>query len=250
MTGGNEFETKLVSEVGETLGFDESSSEDIVTYLCGEGLVARSSFGGNITITHYGITGVEEALSEPDKPTEYVLPVSVTSIRESKVYEPQWLDSIEDGSNRIFGFLQFDIQDHSRISESVEDSKMQEIKSRLQSMATWTARLYDGWELAFSGDGAVYIFYPEQGSATDQIVKAGLHILHELSFFNDMLQIDDLLSESLILRLSCHRGEATFHRSNPGLIHSKAMNRFLKNEREIGLPNSIRGSRTVAAISP
>lgn len=154
------------------------------------------------------------------------------------MYEPEWLDDIKDGSNRMFGFLQFDIQGHSKISESVEDSTMQKIKNRLREMGGRIAYWHDGWELKFAGDGATYVFYTEQGSASDQIVKAGLHILHELPFFNDMLRIDELFHQSLILRLSCHRGEATFH-SDPGLMHGDDMNKFLKHEREIGLPNSI-----------
>lgn len=241
ITGGNTLMGVSMYKIGEEMNLDTSSIDRITQYFQHEGFIKRMGLNDRIAITHDGVHGVENMLrSEPQisvsENTRTAVPVQ---LGENRMCEPNWLDGVKDGANRMFGFLQFDVQGHSEISESAEDSTMQKIKNRLHRMVRGTAYLYDGWELAFSGDGAVYIFYTEQGSATDQIVKAGLHILHELSFFNNMLQIDDLLSLPLILRLSCHRGEATFHRNEPGEMHGNVMNKFLKNERQISLPNSI-----------
>lgn len=154
------------------------------------------------------------------------------------MYKPEWVDSLKEGATRVFGLLQFDICGHSELSKSIGPSAMQKIKKRLRDMGGRTAYLYGGWELGFLGDGAIYAFLEDQGTVSDPTVEAGLHILHELIFFNELIMIDGLSSQPIALRLSCHRGEAKFSR-DPGIMHGNAMNRFFKHERDIGLPDSI-----------
>lgn len=154
------------------------------------------------------------------------------------MYKPEWVDSLKEGATRVFGFLQFDVCGHSELSKSVGPSAMQKMKKRLRDMGGRTAYLYGGWELGFPGDGAIYAFLEDQGTVSDATAEAGLHILHELIFFNELIMIDDLSSQPVALRLSCHRGEAKFS-NDPGIMHGNAMNSFFKHERKIGLPNSV-----------
>jgi len=60
-------------EVGNYLGFDIVTINNIVKYLQGEGLVNNSGYGGTITglvaITHKGIKEVDQAFKNPNAPT-------------------------------------------------------------------------------------------------------------------------------------------------------------------------------------
>ena len=67
---GNERAMVPMREIGESLGFDYSQSDTIVTYLDGEGLLKWAAFG-LVSLTHWGLKEVEEALSRPDEPTEH-----------------------------------------------------------------------------------------------------------------------------------------------------------------------------------
>lgn len=61
-------------EIGNQLGFEKDYSTDIYYYLKDEQLVEPMGAGIRLSLTHFGIIEVEEALSEPEKPTEHFLP--------------------------------------------------------------------------------------------------------------------------------------------------------------------------------
>ncbi|MEC5395755.1 hypothetical protein [Bergeyella sp. RCAD1439] len=63
-------------EIGKYLNFTREETSSIFDYLEGEGLLKSMTLGGGFSITHLGIVEVEEALSEPDQPTEHFLPFS------------------------------------------------------------------------------------------------------------------------------------------------------------------------------
>src|SRR5690349_70026 len=67
-------------EVGKALGFDRDYSTAIYYYLNDEGLVEPMGAGIRLGITHQGIKEIEEALEQPDKPTEHFLPVEQYNI--------------------------------------------------------------------------------------------------------------------------------------------------------------------------
>ncbi len=67
-------------ELGAELGFAQENISRIVRYLQDEYLIEPMGLGGNIGISHQGILEVEEALSNPEKPTEHFLPVNVINI--------------------------------------------------------------------------------------------------------------------------------------------------------------------------
>ena len=67
-------------EVGGELRFDEEEIRKIVDYLIDEGLLEARALGGVIGLTHWGIKEVEQALENPDKPTEHFLPINIITI--------------------------------------------------------------------------------------------------------------------------------------------------------------------------
>ena len=75
LTGGNEMKQYKESEIGQELGFDKNLTDLIGQYLKNEGLIEYHTFGPMIGITHYGVTEVEDALTNPDQPTQYFPPV-------------------------------------------------------------------------------------------------------------------------------------------------------------------------------
>jgi hypothetical protein len=77
VTGGNEYAIVNDQELGNELGFTGDETDKVVRYLEGEHLIETVTFGGNISITHWGIVEIEKALSEPDQPTQYFPPVNV-----------------------------------------------------------------------------------------------------------------------------------------------------------------------------
>lgn len=60
--------------IGQNLGFDRSYTKNVFYYLQEEALIEGMGAGLHLSITHYGIKEVEQALSEPEKPTEHFLP--------------------------------------------------------------------------------------------------------------------------------------------------------------------------------
>ncbi len=69
ITDGDETPSANMWEIGEKLGLTKDETQKIVDYLVGEGLIDYRAMGGEIELKHYGIVQVEEALSNPEKPT-------------------------------------------------------------------------------------------------------------------------------------------------------------------------------------
>ena len=82
LTDGSQFSFVNMYEVGKKLGFDKTLVNDISQYLVEEGLIEYQTLDGFISITHYGIREVEEALSNPDKPTTYFPPVNIIQVEQ------------------------------------------------------------------------------------------------------------------------------------------------------------------------
>lgn len=73
-THGDRFTFTNLGEIAPALNLNAEEAGVIGEYLVGEGLIKWATFGGGIAITHEGIKVVEEALSQPDKPTYYFPP--------------------------------------------------------------------------------------------------------------------------------------------------------------------------------
>ncbi|MBI5589480.1 MAG: hypothetical protein HY881_03245 [Deltaproteobacteria bacterium] len=74
-SGGNSSNIFMeYDDIGKELGFTEEESDKIYHYLNGEGLIKVMAYGGAIVITHEGVVEIENALSAPEKPSEYFPP--------------------------------------------------------------------------------------------------------------------------------------------------------------------------------
>jgi len=73
-------------KVGEELGFDRKLTGVVTEYLSGEGLIKYTTMGGGISMTHRGIVEIEQALDNPDEPTDHFPALNV-------IYVGQMIDS-------------------------------------------------------------------------------------------------------------------------------------------------------------
>jgi hypothetical protein len=95
----------------------------IFQYLEGEHLIKHENLDGDISITHDGVREVEEALSNPDRPTHYFPPVNIIQINhmEGSQIQQGTILSVQTG--------QFDL---SKKSELIEFTEL--LKSRLSQI--------------------------------------------------------------------------------------------------------------------
>jgi hypothetical protein len=80
-TGGDEYSYVDMFELGKEIGLDGQETQRVFQYLSHEGLLAARALGGAIGITHFGVVNVEQALSQPSKPTQYFPPVNIINIQ-------------------------------------------------------------------------------------------------------------------------------------------------------------------------
>lgn len=65
----------LKYEIGDALGFDRKTTDRIADYLDDEGLINLLTNEGGLQIEHAGTVEVEQALENPEKPTEHFPPI-------------------------------------------------------------------------------------------------------------------------------------------------------------------------------
>lgn len=70
-TDGSTRKTSMLEELGAPLGLDRSAAYEVASYLAREGLLKVATLAGHIQITHQGIKEIEEARSNPSRPTEH-----------------------------------------------------------------------------------------------------------------------------------------------------------------------------------
>jgi hypothetical protein len=75
ISDGSEMKDISMWELGKELGLSREETENVADYLKGEELIKFTAMGGWISITHYGIIEVEEAINNPDESTQYFPPV-------------------------------------------------------------------------------------------------------------------------------------------------------------------------------
>ncbi|MGP9801626.1 hypothetical protein [Rheinheimera sp. NSM] len=87
MADGSTAKSLNGAEIGEQIGLvngDEALIRDIAHYLEGEGLInvdrVIGGFPGWVRLTHYGIKEIEDALENPDKPTQHFMPINILNV--------------------------------------------------------------------------------------------------------------------------------------------------------------------------
>ena len=78
---GNSFNIVDMNQIGKSLSFTNENLDTVTKYLSDEGLLEYKTLDGGISITHYGIKEVEDALGSPKEATEHFPPiVNITNI--------------------------------------------------------------------------------------------------------------------------------------------------------------------------
>jgi len=145
---------------------------------------------------------------------------------------------LANGEERVFAFLQVDIAGHSRLEGP--GALIQETKINLERFVREIIeKLYGGRQLIWVGDGGAFLFLINDPHRDyDRAINAAIHLLMSMVFFNSLREGFNLLDTAIQLRITCHEGRAHWH-ENPGLMHSSAINYFLKHERDIGLVGTL-----------
>jgi hypothetical protein len=68
-------------ELGGEIGLTRDETERVVDYLRNERLIRTLTFD-KVAITHQGVLQIEQALSQPDKPTDYFPPVNIINVQQ------------------------------------------------------------------------------------------------------------------------------------------------------------------------
>lgn len=73
---GSTFPDFVFTEIGRELGWTDSVINEVADYLIDEGLIEFLSII-TVKLTHRGLKFMEEALSAPDRPTQYFPPANI-----------------------------------------------------------------------------------------------------------------------------------------------------------------------------
>lgn len=114
-TNGNQHTFVSMWDIGNELGFNRNETDLIAQYLQGEGLIKFVTLGGGISITHYGVTQVEKAFSEPDKPTEYFPPINIINVQNMIGSQ------IQQGTNNSTQTGTFSVSDMDKITNFIQE---------------------------------------------------------------------------------------------------------------------------------
>ncbi len=118
-TGDDEYEWVNMWEIGEELGFDRETTEQITEYLAAEGLIAFRGLGGTIGITHYGIKQMEQALEHPNQASRYFPPVNIINIGTMSNSQ------IQQGSTQPAQVQSIKVESPVRVKEFIDKLKVE-----------------------------------------------------------------------------------------------------------------------------
>ena len=80
VTGGSRTKHVSMWDVGKAVGLSTEEIRGAWEFLSGEGLVATTTYGGGIRITHQGVVEIENALANPDQDTHYFPAVNIINV--------------------------------------------------------------------------------------------------------------------------------------------------------------------------
>jgi hypothetical protein len=128
-----------------------------------------------------------------------------------------------------------DIAKHSSLPGP--DRRISETRDNFHRQAAGILAQHNAQELTWAGDGGAFVFLIDKGTEFDRMVTGALQILDSMRLFNALKTLNTLQTP-LHIRVSCHKGEAIW---DPDLnnFYGKAVNYFLKSERDIGADDSV-----------
>lgn len=148
----------------------------------------------------------------------------------------EWWKDLKEGEPRVFGFLQVDIAGHSNLPGP--NAALMRTKANLRRQISGINSIYGVQPLSWAGDGGIFALLINKPESYDLLACCALQVLETVSFFNKMKGISNVADSPVSVRISCHAGQAIFNRDG-SLFHGSELSAFRKNERKIGVPNSV-----------
>lgn len=144
VTGGNQNCFVNMWEIGKELGFDRKDTDLICQYLEGEGLIEYKTLGGGISITHWGVMQIEEAVSEPEKKTQYfpsvVNIINVEQMNNSQIQQgnEHSVQTFNQNSDMDFKKLELFLEQMKKDIEklNLEEDTYKEAMAEINTVAT------------------------------------------------------------------------------------------------------------------
>lgn len=140
MAEGNTSRIIHMENVGNELGFDREYSFQIGGYLEGENLLEYVTVGGGVQLTHYGVQEVEEAIANPNEPTEHFTPFNIINIgtmnnsniqqgtiNSTQIIEQSKIPEIQDILQKIFDSLE---------QLELQGSNKEDLKTEIETITT------------------------------------------------------------------------------------------------------------------
>jgi len=179
-TRGDRFTFTNLAEIAPALSLNTEEAGRIGEYLVGEGLIKWASFGGGIAITHHGIKVVEEALSQPDRPT-YYFPAAITVLHIGKNTGQIQVGTSGSVQNQVQEISHADQAELARFVEEVKRSKQSlgveanagaELDAQVATIdAQMQSRRPQKAVLKGAGEVLVEILKSASGSAAAELIK-------------------------------------------------------------------------------
>lgn len=120
VTNGDSRIPANAKELCDTIDIPSGESNKVVTYLIHEGLLKARALGGFVIITHYGIKEIEQALSEPESPTQHFPAMSNVLIVENMT--GSLIQQGTSGSTATLNFTGNTWNDVSSLTKQLKDN--------------------------------------------------------------------------------------------------------------------------------
>lgn len=137
---------------------------------------------------------------------------------------------------REIAALQFDMVGHSSID--LPTKNIQQARELLQRYISAIVGVACETQVSWAGDGGWCWFEIKENSDFSVVTDAAIDVLNSLPVINERLLRDQTITSPLSIRLSAGKMNAELA-DEPGHIASPDLNRFLKYERDVGLPNRL-----------
>lgn len=153
----------------------------------------------------------------------------------SENLKTEW-ESLRNGERTEIGLVQVDIEGHSKIKAN--ERNLKKAKDIFSDEIERIAVAHGGKLFKWEGDGGSYMFLMRDGENFNRLVKAALVMLESMPAINKKIADETDLKDPIRVRLSCDSGVAEFDK-NPTRIAADFINSFIKNERNISLPDNV-----------
>lgn len=145
-------------------------------------------------------------------------------------------NTLKNGEREELGLLQIDIVGHSKLQDT--DRILKEAKGTFKQLTEGIVTTRGGRLFNWGGDGGSFMFQVKTGEGFNSMCFSALQMLNSLPAINEEIAILTRLTNILSVRISCDSGMAVYD-NDPALISGDFVNKFLKNERNLSLKDTV-----------